>query len=559
MVILGLADGPDAGAALVVDDRVVALEEQERHDQVPRSRAFPWQAIHAVLRGAGLTAADVDLVAVAGRFTPPLVVRRRPSLGGLAGQNPFSPTADLAIYLQAALRGSGFGAMEAERAAELLEGRLREKGFRMQRVVLVDLHKALAEAVYRCQPHDQMAVFTLHPMGDGAVFSVWKGKAGQLDKMWEQRGFNALHLHLARCSRALGLEPLVDDDRLFGLAGRGTPDPRLVELLRGQLRAEGPRLECEDPLQLGAFSLLSRRGSSAEAVYRTLADARPEDAAASVMANLVDVACALVRHHATALGCRTIGLGGALFENPRLVAALAETGAYDHVWTHPTPGFASLPAGAAVALAGVAPRALASPGQGEHWSDEDCARALDDERVPHGPADLGALLDAGPVARFQGRAGYGRHGMGTRSVLVRADRPDQIAAARRALGRPSEEEPLALVPGDEALPADAARISGPLRYGTVAPRAPAGFGERYPGVVAPDGRVHWSVLEPDGDPELHAASLALRARTGSGAIVAWPLATGREPPVSRPMDAIRVWRAMGLGALVVGGHAGKPR
>lgn len=542
MVILGVADGPDSGAALLVDDRVVALEEQERHDQVPRSRAFPWQAIEAVLRQGGLGMRDVDLIAVAGRFTPPLIVRRMPSLSGVAGQNPFSTAADLAIYFQAALRQSGVGAMEAERASAWLERRFRERGFQPQRVVLVDLHKALAEAVYRCQPDDQLAVITLHPMGDGVVSAAYRGKAGQLDKVWEQRGFNALHLHLARCARALRLEPLVDDDRLFGLAAAGTPQPELVELLSRQLAAKGPRLECADPLQTGP---------KAEAVYRALGEARREDAAASVLANLVTTVTALVRHHASALGCRHVGLGGALFENPRLIAAVAELDGVDRVWVHPTPGFASLPTGAAITLGGAAPRPLVGPGLGAEVDATACARALGAAGLTSGAEiSLDAALAAGPVCRFVGRSGFGRFGLGTRTVLVRADQAADVAAVRRSLDRPEGEE--VLVISTDAPVAHAAALAGPLALGVAAPRVDAAFAQAYPAVVAADGRAPWHVVRATEDPELHGALVALAARTGCRALAAFPLATGREPAVSRPSDAIRVWRALGRGTLQLG-------
>ena len=52
MYILGVADGLDAGAALVRDDQLVAVAHQARLDRTPRSRAFPWDAIEEVLRSA---------------------------------------------------------------------------------------------------------------------------------------------------------------------------------------------------------------------------------------------------------------------------------------------------------------------------------------------------------------------------------------------------------------------------------------------------------------------------------------------------------------------------
>jgi predicted NodU family carbamoyl transferase len=71
VVILGLGDGLDAAASLVIDDEVVAVEREEHHDRTPRSRAFPWQAIEAVLEEAGLRHRHVDEVGLAGRFSPP--------------------------------------------------------------------------------------------------------------------------------------------------------------------------------------------------------------------------------------------------------------------------------------------------------------------------------------------------------------------------------------------------------------------------------------------------------------------------------------------------------
>ena len=59
MVILGIADGLDTGAALVVDDQLVAVAHQSRIESTALSRSFPWQAIDQVLQGAGLSARGV--------------------------------------------------------------------------------------------------------------------------------------------------------------------------------------------------------------------------------------------------------------------------------------------------------------------------------------------------------------------------------------------------------------------------------------------------------------------------------------------------------------------
>lgn len=547
MVILGVADGPDAGAALMVDDRLVAAEEQERFDQVPRSRAFPWEAIAAVLAQAGLRERDVDMIGVAGRFTPPFVMRRYPGLVRVAGRS-FSAGMDLQLYFQAGLRQTGFGAFEADRASEWLEERFRARSFAPQRTILVDIHKALAESAYRCQPDDDVTVVTLHPMGDGAVCAVHRGRAGQLDKVWEQRGFNALHLHLARCSESLGFRPVIDDDQLWALAARGKADPVLSIRFSRQICAVGPRLECPE------------RGRRALAeTYRMLGAAPPADAAATVLHHLCETVRALVAHHARAVGSRSLALGGAVFENPRLVAAVADLPGVSRLWVHPVPGYAALPTGAAVTLGGSTPRLPELPGLGRRYDEETSALALAAAKVSttalgaDGPERLAAVLArGGALARFSGRAGFGRWGLGNRSVLVRADDAAALGRARRALGRSEHEEVgCAALALPEAL-VGRENLAGPLRYGNVALPAPAALASSVGAALTPDAKIHWQSVEASGDPELHAILSALHAKTGCAAVACFPLARGGHPSVSVPADAVNLWASSGLDALQVG-------
>ena len=49
MIILGIADNHDSGAALVIDGKLSAAVNQERIDRDKGSGRFPWGAIDAVL------------------------------------------------------------------------------------------------------------------------------------------------------------------------------------------------------------------------------------------------------------------------------------------------------------------------------------------------------------------------------------------------------------------------------------------------------------------------------------------------------------------------------
>lgn len=550
MVVLGIGDGIDAGAALAVDDALVAVESQARHDQVTRSRAFPWQAVEVVLAEGGLRERDVDQIAIAGRFTPPLVVRKHPRLRTVA-RDAFSPAMDAQVFFQAVMRSSGLGAMDANRAEEWFAERFAARGFRPQRVETIDVHKALAHAAYRGQPEDKVLTLTLHPMGDGAVFAVHRGGAGQLDRIWDQQGFSTLHVHLQRCATAIGMEPTIDDARMWALAARGEPDDALLEQLQDQLSVDGlalsrsrsPRLPVR-PLDTG--------------LYAALAAADPARAAASVLENLTRAVCDLVRAHVRRHECRVVALGGAIFDNPRLTSAIAELDEIERVWVQPEPGWSSLSMGAAMAVAGLHNRLLLPPGLGRAVVPTACRAALDAagaKGVESSDVDalVGVLARGGAVARFVGRGGFGHHGSGSRSVLVRADDPAAIARARDRLSKGPNDEPVCAVL-DSAVQGGIERL-GALRapvYGVVAPRVTEVFARSMPGVVLSDGRVHLLEVRADLDPDLHATLTALERRVGCPGVALFPLSEGQDPIVSLPSDAVRVFRHARLDALQLG-------
>jgi carbamoyltransferase len=550
LVILGIADGPDSSAALVIDGQLIAVECEERLDRTPKSHTFPWLAIKEVLEEAGLRSEHVDLVAVAGRFTPPFFLRRHRGLRKVA-RDAFSPAMDAQVFYQAMLRQSGFGALEADRAADWIRQQLRAKGFHMQRVVLVDLHQTLAAAAYRCQPDDDVLTVTLHPMGDGVSVAVHRGVAGQVDRLWAQKGFSTLHVHLQRCAAAIGYDPCTEMDRLWAVAARGEPDGTLLRHLDRHLHADGPRLSRR------SYPIPSTRG---EAVYRALVQADPEVAAASVLENLRQAVCGVVQHHLRTEEIRDVALGGAILDNPRLVAAVSELPEAHTVFCSPFGGYHSLGPGAAAYLGGISPHLLPVPGLGREYHAPQCQRALTMAGLrgvrAGDPAEAAAgLLEAGgAVARFQGRAGLGRYGLGSRTVLVRADEPAAISAVRSALGRVEDEEPGCAwvpTPGDGRVHM-AAKLGAALRYGNVAVQVDSVFARQYPGVVTPDGRVHLQRVDPDGDAPLYRTLIALHRRTGCAAVACFPLAEGRDPIVAVPGEAIRVWRRSGLAALWLG-------
>ena len=62
MIVLGIADNHDSGAAICIDGRLISAVNQERIDRVKQSGAFPWGAIDEALRVAGVVERQVDRI-----------------------------------------------------------------------------------------------------------------------------------------------------------------------------------------------------------------------------------------------------------------------------------------------------------------------------------------------------------------------------------------------------------------------------------------------------------------------------------------------------------------
>ena len=67
MNVLGVWDGHDAGAVLLVDGHVRAAMNEERFTRRKHDHHFPSNAVAYCLREGGLTAADLDYVGGKGR------------------------------------------------------------------------------------------------------------------------------------------------------------------------------------------------------------------------------------------------------------------------------------------------------------------------------------------------------------------------------------------------------------------------------------------------------------------------------------------------------------
>lgn len=553
MLILGLADNHDAGAALVQDGALVAACGQERIDRQKNSGAFPWGALDAVLDQVGARARDVDRVVFGTSFTPSWLLRRFPNFHKRKKEagGQFDPLLNAYIAYQVFLRRSGLYTAEVEANRRLLEGRLRERGFVKASIAMMEHHEAHAHAAYRTQPHTTSLILTVDAMGDGVTATAAVGQVGQINRHWAQSGFSAINTFYSRITEWLGFIANRHEGKVTGLAALAEAPDALLEHLRGQLRFVGP-----------GFTRLNylRRQAKDDLFYGRLGEFSREQVAAAVQTVLEEVVVAYVRYWIERSGVADVSVCGGIFANVKLNQRLIELPELRSLYVFPNMGDGGLCVGAALGDAGVPPHTLPGLYLGPSYTQNQIAREANIAGLrPDRPADMAEavaeLLVAGKVvARFDGAMEFGPRALGNRSILFRPDDPSVNTWLNERLRR-SEFMPFA----PAVLAEDAPRLfrgydKAPqcARFMTTCFDCTDLFKRQAPGCVHVDGTARPQVVSDEDNPGFAAILRRFRAKTGIPALINTSFNMHEEPIVCSPHDAIRAWKQAKLDALVLG-------
>ena len=556
MIVLGIADNHDSGAALCIDGRLIAAVNQERVDRVKGSAAFPWGAIDATLDAAGIRARDVDRIVMGSAITPSTLLRLFPAQHAEARKGgQFSPLLHAYILYQSVLRNTGLHTLEIDASQELLARRLRrERPFERAELEMMGHHQAHAQGAYRTQPLDRCLVLTLDAMGDGTTATASVGNDGQLDPLWRQSGTAAINTFYSRVTELLGFTPNRHEGKITGLAAYAEAPPALVAHCRRRVHFAG-----------GQFSRMRRRQADRpdDPFWAELRRWSREEVAAAAQAVLEACAVEFAQHWIRRTGCRDLALAGGVFANVKVNQRLAELEEVDSVWVMPHMGDGGLAVGAALGSTEAAPRRLADAYLGPALPETDLYRALGNAELPRDrAASEGGALEAaarllaggGVVARCSGRMEWGPRALGNRSILAVPRDPALNATLNARLQR-TEFMPFAPVVRAE----DAARwlvgtdkVPDAARFMTVSLPATAAVRAQCPAAAHVDGTARPQLVSAEENPELHALLGRVGELTGTPVLINTSFNMHEEPIVCTAGDAIRAWQRSGLEALWLG-------
>jgi carbamoyltransferase len=568
MIVLGLIDSKPSTATLLVDGRIVSAISEERLCRKKMANGFPRQAVEHVLANGGVTAADIDQVAVAqhalayvpeatawdGWFTngsesaQHAFTRLSSALAPLVGNAPLAWHAHHA-FKRFLLR---------ERKSKLPA--LLRSDYRIQAPVrFYDHHFCHATSAYYTSTFDRALVLTLDGGGDGRSGSVYIGENGRLRPLADVDSYNSLGNFYSYITALCGFKAELHEGKVTGLAALGTP--RYAHILRRFVRYQPPgQIRYGVPIY---------HKSALQRLRRELPTSFDRaDLAASVQVVLEDVATAFARFWLRKTGLRQLAVAGGVLANVKLNQRLHELEEVDDFWVHPAMDDSGLAVGAALAAFAEQPHIdpaslihhLPDVYLGPGYSDREIEAAVQQAGLAarHEPdmhTAIARLLAGGHVvARFTGRMEYGPRALGHRSILYQTGDPSVNDWLNDNLKRTE------FMPFAPATLADHAyrcyeRLQGAkdaARFMTITFDCTPEMKAASPGVVHVDGTARPQIIDAHTAPDFHGILSAYHQQTGIPSLINTSFNMHGEPIVCSPQDALRSFQQGHLDYLAIG-------
>jgi carbamoyltransferase len=436
--ILGLnAYHGDAAAALVIDGELVCAAEEERFNRVKHCAGFPARSATWCLGYAGLSAADLDQVAIGRDPKANIGVKLRRTL-----THATSPR-----FLKERLANA---ARVRDVKAELEAALGAEVGARVHHV---EHHRAHAASAFFASPFEQAAILSVDGFGDFASTMLAEGRGAGIAVLERVLFPHSLGIFYTAVTQWLGFPGYGDEGKVMGLAPYGTP--RFLAEMRHVVLPKGDAFELgldffrhdEEGVEMTWDEGTPTIGTLySERLVEVLGPPRApeeelsalhEDVAASLQAMLEEAYLHLVN----ALWERTkiprICLAGGVALNAVANGRIRPETPFEEVWVQPAGGDSGIAVGAALhvwhqELGNPRGFAMEHAYWGPEYSADECAAALaaagleaqrldDDELFSH----VAERIAAGDVVGwFQGRMEYGPRALGHRSIVADPRRPD---------------------------------------------------------------------------------------------------------------------------------------
>jgi len=561
MNVLGIHDGHNASAAVIVNGRVVAAAQEERYRYEKNFYGYPEQAIASVLRMSNLNVQDLDIIALSAVHEPRQfevseirqVFRReqdryyRSRLMGIGRNTPFYD-----IYKSR---------LRSERVRTLTKA-----GFPVEKLKFIEHHLCHAASAYYGSPwRDRVLLLTLDGGGDKLAATVSVGSGNSIERIATTPDTDSLGNLYSRVTYMLGFVPWEHEYKIMGMAPYASEknSGRVKDILASYLgfSESNPlvfKRKIPEPTRLTCRRLL-----------KDLAYARFDEIAGGLQAFTEELILKWTTSAIKQTGIKKLAVGGGVFMNVKTNMLIANLPEVEDIFVFPSCGDESNSVGAAMQAyteaIGQGPEPIGPIYWGPVFSEQDVEEAIkmpnqtkfEYERVDDIEGAVTDLLTEHKiVARVNGAMEFGARALGNRTILADPSDLVNVQIINRMIKMRDFWMPFAPVILAEAQDKYIQRPK-PIRspYMMFAfTTEPSRRSEMIAAVHQADGTARPQVIEREYNPPYYEILSRFEKKTGRGVLLNTSYNLHGFPITLGPTEALSVFNNSGLEYLALGNY-----
>lgn len=566
LTILGLSGAlsHDPSAALYIDGKLVAAVEEERlvRDKHAKNR-MPYESAKFCLEQAGITPADVDVVAIP--FAPISILEK--ARWHYAKRYWYAPERALDAIL--------VGNRRFHRYYRRIEWCLVQLGFDLKKIKIepVEHHLAHAASAYLCSGfQEKTAILGIDGKGEYATTFFGYGENGKIHKIKEFYDPDSLGGLYGAMTEFLGFEMLDGEFKVMGMAPYGNPDlydlSRLAKFENGELVIN---TEYANVVGLRRYKEKGKGFYFSPKLIEWLGPKREGDIAddpyihyaASVQALFEKLALEMMDYYLGDIIKETglIAFAGGSALNVKLNQKIIEREDVKELFVQPAAGDAGTAVGAAALISqrkGVPVEKMEHVYLGPEYTNEEviaaCAKHPGQpqwQKIDNVPEHIAKIMVEGnPVAWFQGRMEFGPRALGGRSIIGCPSIPNVADRINEQIKFRERWRPFCPSMLD-TVAEKMLKVDHPSPFMTFTFEVSDDWKERVPEVVHEDGTSRAQVLEREYNPRWYDLMLELEKLTGNGVSLNTSLNRRGEAMVCSPKDALDMFYGSDLQYLIM--------
>jgi carbamoyltransferase len=423
VLVLGVHDGHNAGAALIRNGTVLAAINEERTNNVKNSSGPPLNAVKKVFTIAGVKPADLSIIAVVGLLRTHAPLKERPLHVKLYER--LTPYVHGHAFCDLLVK-----TLHRYRRMDELNALFKEMGIADRELFFIEHHLAHAACAYYQRPwNDETLVLTLDGAGDCLCATVSIGKDLGIKRIASSTHYDSPSNNFySEITGYFGLKRWEHEYKVMGLAPYGRPE-YCIDAMRKLVRIN-PRKPLEFQNISGAY--LSRIQPK---LRKSLAEQRFDNVAAAAQAYFEELVVRWVQNCVKETGIRRLACAGGSFLNVKANKLIREMEEVSDAFFYPASDDGGTAVGAAMEAyyrycqresIDAVRHSLRDIYYGAEYDDEYINRALQKtgwlakaKRLDAIEGEVGELISKGKIiARFGGRDEWGPRALGNRSIIA---------------------------------------------------------------------------------------------------------------------------------------------